>query len=59
MSALASLGTPGVMLDHTDSGLRNVEKMRGNSGCETQFSRGELPLEMSVGLLLAGTCSIV
>lgn len=52
VSGLASLGTPGVMLFH------NVGKMRGNSGCETQFPHVELPLETSMGLLLAGTCSI-
>lgn len=58
VSGLASLGTPGVMLGHTDSGLHNVGKMRGSSGCELQFSHVELPLETSTGLLLVGTCSM-
>lgn len=57
MSGLASLGTPGVTLARTDSGLHGVEKTRGSSGCETQFSHVGLPLETCMGLLLVAACS--
>lgn len=54
---MASLGTPGVTLARTDSGLHGVEKTRGSSGCETQFSHVGLPLETCMGLLLVAACS--